>query len=179
LRIRNHGNVHLGQFLIGKDGLILLDYESDNFDEPAYRRYKQPCLKDIASIIVSLRFAWYFTERRYYAILTENIDNSDLKITNLSPKKVTNTFISEKFHPSLKEIESLFFKFYNHSLEENIGSSQLRPKNEDTAQDLFNYCFLMRILKEIVRDSNEGNPRPRIWFQILQDFIMKESNSLK
>ncbi|RDB36143.1 hypothetical protein [Spirobacillus cienkowskii] len=179
LRIRNHGNVHLGQFLIGKDGLILLDYESDNFDEPSYRRYKQPCLKDIASIIVSLRFAWYFTERRYYAILTENIDNNDLKITNLSPKKVTNTFISEKFQPTLKEIESLFFKFYNHSLEENIGSSQLRPKNEETAKDLFNYCFLMRILKEIVRDSNEGNPRPRIWFQILQDFIMKESNSLK
>lgn len=179
LRIRNHGNMHLGQFLIGKDGLVLLDYESDNFDDPTYRRLKQPCLKDVASMIVSLRFAWYFTERKYYASLTDGSDNIDIKVGNINTKKISETILPEKYQPNLKEIENLFFKFYNHSLEENIGSSQLRPRNLDIVHDLFNFCFLMRILKEIVRDSNEGNPRPRIWLHILQDFIMKESTNGK
>ncbi len=175
LRIRNHGNIHLGQFLIGKDGLVLLDYESDNFDDPNYRRYKQPCLKDVASLIVSLRFAWYFTERKYYSSLTDGNDNVEVKVMSIHSKKISETIPPEKYNPTLNEIETLFFKFYNHSLEENIGSSQLRPKNSETTKILFNFCFLMRILKEIIRDSNEGNPRPRIWFHILQDFIMKES----
>lgn len=177
LRIRNHGNIHLGQFLIGKDGLVLLDYESDNFDDPSYRRFKQPCLKDVASMLVSLRFAWYFTERKYYASLTDGSENIEIKIGNVNPKKISEIVLPEKYQPNLKEIEILFFKFYNHSLEENIGSSQLRPRNLDIAHGLFNFCFLMRILKEIIRDSNEGNPRPRIWLHILQDFIMKESTN--
>ncbi|APJ04967.1 hypothetical protein [Silvanigrella aquatica] len=179
LRVRNHGNIHLGQFLIGKDGLFLLDYESDNFDDPSYRRFKQPCLKDVASLLVSLRFSWYFTERKYYASLTEGSENSDIKMGNLNTKKMPETITPEKYKPHIQEIENLFFKFYNHSLEENIGSSQLRPKNIEMVQCLFNFCFLLRILKEIIRDSNEGNPRPRIWFHILQDFIMKESSSGK
>ncbi|WP_186646190.1 hypothetical protein [Fluviispira vulneris] len=175
LRIRNHGNVHLGQILIGKDGLILLDYESDHFDDPTYRRLKQPCLKDIASIIVSLRFAWYFTERKYYASLTDIEDNMNIKMDNFNSVKISEVVMPEKYLPTLKEIESTFFKFYNNSLDENIGSSQLKPKSSETSQDLFNFCFLIRILKEIIRDSHEGNPRPRIWLHILQDFIMKES----
>ncbi|WGL61323.1 hypothetical protein QEJ31_06915 [Pigmentibacter sp. JX0631] len=175
LRIRNHGNIHLGQFLIGKDGIVLLDYESDNFDDPSYRRFKQPCLKDIASLVVSLRFAWYFTERKYYSSLTDGNDNLEVKVIPIQSKKISETIQPEKYKPSLTEIESLFFKFYNHSLEENIGSSHLRPRNIETTKSLFNFCFLMRILKEIIRDSNDGNPRPRIWFHILQDFIMKES----
>lgn len=175
LRIRNHGNIHLGQFLIGKDGIVLLDYESDDFDDPSYRRLKQPCLKDVASLIVSLRFAWYFTERKYYSSLTDGNDNVEVKSLSIHSTKIVETILPEKYNPNLSEIESLFFKFYNHSLEENFGSSQLRPKTQETIDILFNFCFLMRILKEIIRDSNEGNPRPRIWFHILQDFIMKES----
>ena len=179
LRIRNHGNIHLGQFLIGKDGIVLLDYESDNFDDPSYRRFKQPCLKDIASLLVSLRFAWYFTERKYYSSLTDGSENIEIKIGNLNTKKISETVNPEKYNPNLNEIENLFYKFYNHSLEENIGSSQLRPRNLEMVHDLFNFCFIMRILKEIIRDSNDGNPRPRIWLHILQDFIMKESSNNK
>lgn len=170
LRIRNHGNIHLGQFLIGKDGLILLDYEADNFDDPVYRRLKQPCLKDVASIIVSLRFSWYYTEKKYYASLTDNANiNEDTNV-----QKANDVLSSEKNQSNLKEMESIFFKFYNNSLEENIGSSQLRPENLNVSHNLFNFCILMRILKEIIRDSNDGNPRPRIWLNILQDFIMNE-----
>jgi predicted trehalose synthase len=174
LRIRNHGNVHLGQFLIGKEGLFLLDYESDDFDDPKYRRFKQPCLKDAASLILSLKFAWYFTEKKHYASLTE-VTSASLSLADDVVKFSENFEGQSAPGPGLKEMECLFFKFYNHSLEENIGSSQLRPRDIETNHKLFRFCFLMRILKEISRDSHEGNPRPRIWLHILQDFVINSS----
>ena len=171
LRIRNHGNLHLGQILLGVKEPVLLDYDAEDYDDPGYRRVKQPCLKDFASMIISLRFAWHFTERKYYAILAENSDNLDLK----SPALLSNPAVSEKDQPSLQELENIFTKFYKNSLDENMTSLQLRPKNPVKEKLLFNFCFLMEILKEIAREFPEGNPRSRLWLHILQDFMMQEN----
>jgi hypothetical protein len=171
LRIRSHGHLHLGQILLGIDEPVLLDYDGDHYDDPVYRRLKQPCLSDFASMIISIRFAWHFTERKYYAPLDENI-----KILDIQNSNQMNSFVKiEKNQPSLIELESIFTKFYRHSLDENINSLHLRPKNPAKEKMLFNFCFVLKILKEIARESTEGNPRAKLWLHILQDFMMQEN----
>lgn len=175
VRIRIHGNIHLGQILLGVDDIILLDYDSDDYDEPAYRRIKQPCLKDFASMIISIRFAWYFTEKKYDRLLRENIEIFDLKSPS-TPQAANQSIQLEKQAPSLQELEAVFTKFYKNNLDENTASFQLRPKNPAKEKSLFNFCFLMRILKEIAREFQEGNPRPQLWLHILQDFLIQENS---
>ena len=177
LRIRNHGNLHLGQILLGVNEPVLLDYDADdNFDEPEYRRIKQPCLKDFASLIISIRFAWRFTERKYYTLLAEKSDIFETKKKLTTYTEVNHLITNDKYTPSLHELENIFTKFYKNSLDENIASLQLRPKNPAKEKILFNFCFLMRILREIEREFPEGNPRTKIWLHILQDFIMNENS---
>ncbi|MES2614263.1 MAG: hypothetical protein V4591_02490 [Bdellovibrionota bacterium] len=178
LRIRIHGNFHLGHILIGAEDPVLLDYDADDFDDTAYRRIKQPCLKDVVSMIIGLRFAWYFTERKYYSLLSDKPENLDMKsFTSNSSKGVNQSINSDRQQPSLQELEKIFLKFYKNSLDESITSLELRPKNPAKEKVLFNFCFLMRILKEIARELPEGNPRPRLWLYILQDFMMSENSA--
>jgi predicted trehalose synthase len=173
MRIRNHGHIHLGQVLIGMNELILLDFDGDDYDDPLYRRMKHPCLKDLASMIISLRFSWYFTERKYYALLFENQEKLEIKASYAMPLKDDQSSRVTPSYVSLIELESHFLKFYRNSLEENITSTQLRPKQSEKEKILFNFCFLLRVMKEISRENPEGNPRPRVWLHILQDFIVQ------
>ena len=174
MRIRNHGHIHLGQILLGIDDLILLDYDGDDYDDPAYRRLKHPCIKDLASMVISLRFAWHFTERKYYALLSENQEKLEIKASYTNPIRGDVSGRINQSYATMIELENNFIKSYRNSLDENITSTQLRPKQLAKEKQLFDYCFLMRILKEIARECPEGNPRPRVWLHILQDFMMNK-----
>jgi predicted trehalose synthase len=174
-RIRIHGQIHLGQIILGVNDLVLLDYDADNYDDSSYRRLKQPCLKDFVSIIVSLRFAWYFTERKYYSIQTDDLGNLENDFTSPHDYKFSTHEHKDGNFVSLAELEAIFTRFYKNSLDENVTSMQLRPKSPAKEKLLFNFCFILRILKEIAREKPDGNPRQKMWVLILQDFMTYES----
>jgi hypothetical protein len=150
LRIRNHGNLYLEQILISNDNFFLLDYDSDDFESSNFRRLKQPCLSDVATLISSIKFSWFFSRKE-----SKNFT---------MPESIT-----------LKTIESIFLKSYKNSLFENINTSYLLPKDKETEQDLLVFSILICLLKETKRKMQDQNPLAKIWLVILDDFLSSQS----
>ena len=59
MRIRIHGDYHLGQVLVGQEDMYLLDFEGEPDKLHQDRRGKYPPLKDVAGMMRSFRYAAY------------------------------------------------------------------------------------------------------------------------
>ncbi|HWG84550.1 MAG TPA: hypothetical protein VNT60_03615, partial [Deinococcales bacterium] len=57
VKIRQHGDYHLGQLLVSEDGFIILDFEGEPSRSLAERRAKHTPLKDVAGMLRSLSYA--------------------------------------------------------------------------------------------------------------------------
>jgi len=57
LKIRHHGDLHLGQILIAKDDAFILDFEGEPQRSLDERRQKAPAARDVAGLIRSLDYA--------------------------------------------------------------------------------------------------------------------------
>ena len=55
--IRVHGDLHLGQTLVGADGWTVIDWEGEPSRSLAERRVHQPALRDLAGLLRSLSYA--------------------------------------------------------------------------------------------------------------------------
>lgn len=55
--IRTHGDLHLGQTVVGPDGWVILDFEGEPARPLADRRRHQPALRDVAGLLRSLSYA--------------------------------------------------------------------------------------------------------------------------
>lgn len=151
LRIKNHGHLSLEQILISADqSFFLLDYDSDDFEDADFRRLRQPCLNDVASLMVSIRFSCFYSK------ILEKKETSAAMLT-------------------AREIEAAFLKSYKSSLAENINSSHLLPKDSIVEQDLFRFSIFMCLLKETERKIMEKSTYLGIWLEILEDFIRAEN----
>jgi maltose alpha-D-glucosyltransferase/alpha-amylase len=56
-KIRHHGDLHLGQILIVKDGISILDFEGEPGRDNEERRRKAPAARDLAGFLRSLDYA--------------------------------------------------------------------------------------------------------------------------
>jgi maltose alpha-D-glucosyltransferase/alpha-amylase len=57
LKIRHHGDFHLGQVLFAKDDAYILDFEGEPQRDLAERRLKAPAARDIAGLVRSIDYA--------------------------------------------------------------------------------------------------------------------------
>jgi maltose alpha-D-glucosyltransferase / alpha-amylase len=73
LRIRIHGDYHLGQVLKVKTDFVILDFEGEPARSLAYRRSKQCALKDVAGMLRSFSYAAYASLINYTTRHPEDI----------------------------------------------------------------------------------------------------------
>jgi maltose alpha-D-glucosyltransferase / alpha-amylase len=73
LRIRIHGDYHLGQVLKVKTDFVILDFEGEPARSLAYRRSKQSALKDVAGMLRSFSYAAYASLINYTTRHPEDI----------------------------------------------------------------------------------------------------------
>ena len=57
LKIRHHGDFHLGQMLIVKDDIFIIDFEGEPRRPLAERRRKAPAARDVAGLIRSIDYS--------------------------------------------------------------------------------------------------------------------------
>jgi len=57
LKIRHHGDLHLGQMLIAKDDIFIIDFEGEPRRSIGERRRKAPAARDLAGLIRSIEYS--------------------------------------------------------------------------------------------------------------------------
>jgi maltose alpha-D-glucosyltransferase/alpha-amylase len=57
MKIRHHGDFHLGQMLIVRDDVVILDFEGEPKRSIAERRRKAPAARDVAGLIRSIDYS--------------------------------------------------------------------------------------------------------------------------
>src|SRR6202043_2567041 len=57
LNIRHHGDFHLGQILIVKDDIFIIDFEGEPRRALDERRHKAPAARDVAGLIRSIDYS--------------------------------------------------------------------------------------------------------------------------
>jgi maltose alpha-D-glucosyltransferase/alpha-amylase len=57
MKIRHHGDFHLGQMLIVKDDIFIIDFEGEPRRPLAARRSKAPAARDVAGLIRSIDYS--------------------------------------------------------------------------------------------------------------------------
>src|SRR4029077_4962386 len=57
VKVRHHGDFHLGQVLIAKDDAFILDFEGEPGRSLAERRLKAPAARDVAGLLRSIDYS--------------------------------------------------------------------------------------------------------------------------
>jgi maltose alpha-D-glucosyltransferase / alpha-amylase len=70
-KIRHHGDLHLGQMLIVKDDILILDFEGEPQRSLEERRQKRPAARDVTGVIRSIDYAATAAFVRAIAISSE------------------------------------------------------------------------------------------------------------
>lgn len=167
LLIRIHGHSHLGQILVSDDGLYLVNYETDPMDEEEYRTQKQSGLKDIAAMALSLQVAWLSTEKKQEM----HVSSNTLAHPRITDKRSKQKNFPQRYLPSLPDLENSFFRSYLQTLAEDATSFEMLPEKKADLENLYQFSFLLRVLKETVREIKNKSPNTRTYLRMLLDIV--------
>jgi len=128
LKIRHHGDFHLGQVLIAKDDAYILDFEGEPRRSLDERRAKAPPARDVSGFIRSIDYA-------ASAALDRAPDlNADER-----------TALRERTRVWAEELTDAYWTSYR----EAIGESQLWPGDDEQTRRLLDFFLLEKALYEI------------------------------
>ncbi len=138
MRIRIHGDYHLGQVLHAGNDFVIIDYEGEPARPLTERRLKRSPLRDVSGMIRTL----------YYAAYAHLIGGST---SVLRPEDVP---VLEPWAQAWYAwVSSVFLKAYLEAMKD----SNLLPKNSDQLKTLLNVLLLDKAIYEI---GYELNHRP-------------------
>ena len=127
LKIRHHGDFHLGQILIAKDDAFILDFEGEPRRPLSERRYKAPAARDIAGLIRSIDYS---------------TTSALLRASGLTPEE--RIALAPKLE-TWREKATLAFWEASRETDE----SRLWPPDEPTAQRMLDFFLLEKAFYEI------------------------------
>jgi predicted trehalose synthase len=174
LRIRTHGRIHLGHILNGVKGLYLFDFGTDTADEqpghPKSFLLKQPSLLDLAALNLSLKYAWYMTERRGHSPIMEEFFGSEASAYSESDVGADDRCLLTNSHRRFADIESAVLRAYMSAIGEDSTATELVPNAPGGFLALYDWMYFLRIVSECKRDYEVGNPRLKTSLRILEEF---------
>jgi maltose alpha-D-glucosyltransferase/alpha-amylase len=128
LKIRHHGDFHLGQVLIAKDDAYILDFEGEPRRSLEERRAKAPPARDVSGFIRSLDYA-----------ASAALDRTP----DLNPDE--HAALRERTRTWARELTDGYWDSYREAL----GENRLWPAGEEQTQRLLDFYLLEKALYEI------------------------------
>jgi maltose alpha-D-glucosyltransferase/alpha-amylase len=127
LKIRHHGDFHLGQMLVAKDDVFIIDFEGEPKRTFVERRYKMPAARDVAGLIRSLDYSVMAAFER--AKVAGNEKTRIAPAANLWRAEATGAFLA--------------------AYRERVGGSPLWPTDAVSSDKLLKFFLLEKALYEI------------------------------
>ncbi|MEH2562755.1 maltose alpha-D-glucosyltransferase [Bradyrhizobium sp. AZCC 2289] len=141
LNIRHHGDFHLGQMLIVKDDIFIIDFEGEPRRTISERRRKAPAARDVAGLIRSIDYS-----------ATAALERA-LKVTHDDAGRLA---------AALAEWRDRATAAFLAGYRETAANQRLWPANPDAAERLLNFFLLEKAFYEI---EYELSHRPE-WLRV-------------
>ncbi len=136
LKIRNHGDFHLGQVLFTGKDFIIIDFEGEPARTFSERRLKRSPLRDVAGMLRSFHYATYSSLFNHIAIRQEEID-----------------ILEQWADLWFNMISETYLKTYI----ETLGETRLIPDNQEDLKTMLDTFILEKAVYEL---NYELNNRP-------------------
>lgn len=128
LKIRHHGDLHLGQMLIVKDDIFIIDFEGEPRRPLAERRRKAPAARDVAGLVRSIDYSTTAALERAFRIAPDEHDKLTAALRTWRARAVA-TFLA--------------------AYREHMSDPRLWPTDERAANQLLDVFLLEKAFYEI------------------------------
>jgi maltose alpha-D-glucosyltransferase / alpha-amylase len=128
VKIRQHGDFHLGQILMAKDDAYILDFEGEPRRSLDERRRKEPPARDVAGFLRSIDYA-----------ASSAIDRAP----NLTPEE--RSALGQRTRDWGERLMQAYWESYR----ETLGDARLWPADAEQTQALLDLFLLEKALYEI------------------------------
>jgi len=141
IKIRNHGDYHLGQVLYTGNSFVIVDFEGEPARPLSERRLKRSCLRDVAGMVRSFHYAAHHA-------LNQQLTSSEDDLA----------YLASWIDPWFRAVSGMFLSGYQNT----IRPSSLLPSNKKSLELLFRCLMLEKAIYEV---GYELNNRPD-WLSI-------------
>jgi maltose alpha-D-glucosyltransferase / alpha-amylase len=128
LNIRHHGDFHLGQMLIVRDDIFIIDFEGEPRRTLAERRRKAPAARDVAGLIRSIDYSSTAALERALKVAPDE---------------------QGKLGAALSEWRDRAAAAFLAGYRETMSNPQLWPAEPQAAERLLNFFLLEKVFYEI------------------------------
>jgi maltose alpha-D-glucosyltransferase / alpha-amylase len=128
LNIRHHGDFHLGQMLIVKDDIFIIDFEGEPRRTIAERRRKAPAARDAAGLIRSIDYSATAALERALKVTPDEQGKLAVALAGWRDR-ATETFLN--------------------AYRETIAGHPLWPSRPDSAEQILNFFLMEKAFYEI------------------------------
>jgi maltose alpha-D-glucosyltransferase/alpha-amylase len=141
LNIRHHGDLHLGQLLIVKDDIFIIDFEGEPRRAISERRRKAPAARDVAGLIRSIDYSATAALERALRVAHDE---------------------AGKLGAALAEWRDRATAAFLAGYRETVANQRLWPADPDAAERMLNFFLLEKAFYEI---EYELSHRPE-WLRV-------------